>query len=180
MSEKNLYAIMLVAADQPGIVAGVTKVMYEKDFNIEDSSSTLLEGFFAAIFIASHEENFSREQVREMFADFESEKDAKLRVAKVQGEKGDMDGEHYIVSIYGSDKPGIVNKVASYLSDEKINIIDLQTKVAGKKGSPIYIMVLEVVVPEGMEEENWSAKLKEISNELGTDIHIRQIETYEL
>ncbi|WP_022850743.1 glycine cleavage system protein R [Limisalsivibrio acetivorans] len=180
MGKKNLYSLMLVAGDRPGIVAEVTDVMVKNSFNIEDSSSTLLKGFFAAIFIVSHDEDLPVERVKSMYADMERRMDVSVQVQDINDAPGSPDGDNFIISVYGSDKPGIVNKVAGYLSDKGINIADLQTKVAGKDEAPIYIMVLEVVVPEAVQGEDWTGDLKKISEELGTDIHVRQIETYEL
>lgn len=180
MGKANLFSLMLVAGDRPGIVADVTRVLFENNFNIEDSSSTLLQGFFAAIFIVSSAEALSECEVKKLFADLLEEKGVSVKVQKVEEAENLPAGEHHIISVYGSDKPGIVNKVASFLSESGINIIDLQTKVAGKEKSPIYIMVLEVVLPEGFADASWKDKLTDISKELGTDIHVRQIETYEL
>jgi glycine cleavage system transcriptional repressor len=170
---------MLVAGDRPGIVADVTKILLDKDFNIEDSSSTLLQGFFAAILIVSHERAMTEEEVKGFFSSLQNEKGVSVKVQSIAQPEEPPAGDHYIISVYGSDKPGIVHKVAAYLSEKKINIVDMQTKVAGKEKTPIYIMVLEVVLPEGVNGI-WQQGLTDISKELGTDIHVRQIETYEL
>lgn len=173
--KKNLYALTLVAGDRPGIVASVSKVFFDNEFNIEDSSSTLLKGFFAAIFIVSHSEDMSVEDVKNKFSGIEG---MDVYIKKISGEPVQAEGDHYIVSVYGADKAGIVHKVSTYLADNKINIIDLQTKVAGKEKNPIYIMVLEVVPPKGINEE-WIDALKDISKEMGTDVNVRMIDTYE-
>ncbi|MGD9808915.1 MAG: glycine cleavage system protein R [Deferribacterales bacterium] len=178
MSKENLFAVTLIAADRPGIVAGVSKVFYENNFNIEDSSSTLLQGFFSAIFIVKCKEGRTATEVKTLFSGFENGMDVEVYVQEMQDTVPKPEGEHYVVSVYGSDKPGIVNKIASYMAEKKINIMDLQTKVAGSKTSPIYIMVLEIIVEEGTPA-GWDDDLKSISRELGTDVNIRHIETYE-
>jgi len=179
MGTENLFAVTLIASDRPGIVAGVSKVFYENNFNIEDSSSTLLQGFFSAIFIVNCKEGRSSEEVKEKFRELEREMDIEVYVQAMKEPVEKPEGEHYIISVYGSDKPGIVNSIADYLSLRKINIMDLQTKVAGSKTSPIYIMVLEVIIEENAEVAGWEEDLKNISRELGTDVNIRHIETYE-
>jgi glycine cleavage system transcriptional repressor len=114
-----------------------------------------------------------------MFAELEKNMNVDINVQGMNEAGVQPVGEHYIISVYGSDKPGIVNKVAQYLSDNKINIVDLQTKVAGSDESPIYLMVLEVVIESDMENSTWEDDIKKISRDLGTDVNIRQIETYE-
>jgi len=179
MSAENLFAVTLIAADRPGIVAGVSKVFYENNFNIEDSSSTLLQGFFSAIFIVNCKEGRTAGDVKKLFGGFESETGVEVYVQPMADTVKKPAGDHYVVSVYGSDKPGIVNNIAEYLAGKKINIMDLQTKVAGSKASPIYIMVLEIIVEENASVAGWEDDLKKISRDLGTDVNIRHIETYE-
>lgn len=178
MNNKNLFAVTLIAADRPGIVAAVSKIFYENSFNIEDSSSTLLQGFFSAIFIV-HKENVTTEDVQKMFMPLEKSMNIDIHIQEMSEAGVKPEGEHYIISVYGSDKPGIVNRVAEYLSEKRINILDLQTKVAGSEKSPIYLMVLEVVIVPEMMKSGWENDLKKISRDMGTDVNIRQIETYE-
>jgi glycine cleavage system transcriptional repressor len=179
MGTDNLFAVTLIAADRPGIVAGVSKIFFENNFNIEDSSSTLLQGFFSAIFIISCKQGRNSSDVKKLFSKLEKEMNIEVYVQSVTETPAKPEGEHYIVSVYGSDKPGIVSSIAQYLADKKINIMDLQTKVAGSKTSPIYIMVLEVIVAQSNGLAGWEDDLKKISRDLGTDVNIRHIETYE-
>jgi len=178
MNQKNLFAVTLIAADRPGIVAAVSKIFYENSFNIEDSSSTLLQGFFSAIFIVS-KEGVDTEGVKKMFSHLEKTMSIDINVQEMSEAGVKPIGEHYIISVYGSDKPGIVNRVAEYLANREINIVDLQTKVAGSEKSPIYLMVLEVIIDPKMMGTGWEDDLKKISRDMGTDVNIRQIETYE-
>ncbi|PLX69186.1 MAG: transcriptional regulator [Denitrovibrio sp.] len=179
MGNEKLFAVTLIASDRPGIVAGVSKVFYDNRFNIEDSSSTLLQGFFSAIFIVKGKEGRSVEEVKALFKNLEEELDIVVYVQVMEDSVPKPDGEHYVISVYGSDKPGIVNGIAEYLADKKINIMDLQTKVAGGEASPIYIMVLEVIIENEEDVKGWEDDLKKISRDLGTDVNIRHIETYE-
>lgn len=178
MANKNLFAVTLIAADRPGIVAAVSKVFFDNSFNIEDSSSTLLQGFFSAIFIVS-KEGVTVDDVKNMFVHLEKNMNVDIHVQEMSEAGVRPIGEHYIISVYGSDKPGIVNRVAQYLANKEINIVDLQTKVAGSQKSPIYLMVLEVIIDPQMQGTGWEDDLKKISREMGTDVNIRQIETYE-
>jgi glycine cleavage system transcriptional repressor len=176
---KNYYAATFVSLDRPGIVAEVAKVLYENGFNIEDSSSTLLRGFFSMILIISHENLFTPDEIKSMFLNSSKKLGLSISVKYVESLQEPLkNGKTFVISIYGSDKPGIVYKVTKFLADNNINIVDLQTKVAGKKDKPLYVMVLEINLSEDCDE-TWISSLKAISDELGTDINIRQIETYE-
>jgi len=85
-----------------------------------------------------------------------------------------------MISVYGADKPGIVYRVARELGDRKINITDLNTKLIGEKGTPVYVMMIEAVLNADTEiedVESWMAGLKQ---ELSVDISVRSITPVEL
>ncbi len=46
---RRFFAITAIGKDRPGIVAGVSKALYDLGTNIEDSSMTILSGEFAMI-----------------------------------------------------------------------------------------------------------------------------------
>lgn len=169
MQKNNTYAISFVSSDSYGIVADVTKILYEKGFNIADSSSTLLQGVFSMIFIVSSPENYTEDDIIDMFT---TSKYAP-RVFKYKNAYNAAVGEHYNISVYGADKAGIVHAVAEALAKKRINIIDLQTHL-----NKVYIMILEVIVPQ--ELENWQGEIEEVAKKIGTDITITKIETYEM
>jgi glycine cleavage system transcriptional repressor len=65
--EKNCVVISAVGKDRPGIVAGVSKVLFEAGCNLEDSSMTILEGEFAMILVVSLPEALKIEQLDKKF-----------------------------------------------------------------------------------------------------------------
>lgn len=50
----------------------------------------------------------------------------------------------HTITVYGSDHPGIVNAVTTELAAMNVNVTDLQTRLTGVEGSPLYVMMLEV------------------------------------
>lgn len=176
MNEKYYYALTFFSEDKPGIVADVSQILFDQGINIEDSSSTLLRGFFSMILLVSHDKDLSKSEIKEKFIHLN---DISVRVKRVNKLIKKQEADTYVISVYGADKPGLVYHVSSSLSKNSINIIDLQTKVAGKEDRPVYIMVFEVTVPESIENNQWIDDLSAISKEMGTDVNIRHIETYE-
>ena len=85
-----------------------------------------------------------------------------------------------MISVYGSDKPGIVYRVAEVLGERKINITDLNTKLVGTEERPVYVMVIEAALPEDVEEDDVNNWLAPIRDELQIDITVRTIQTVEL
>ncbi len=177
---KYYYALTVIGKDKPGIVAGVAKVLYELNFNIEDSSSTLLRDQFSMILIVSSQNEMGVLELKKSFANVRKELELSISVRKIEVlDTQKTKTKSYMISIYGSDKIGIVYKTTKSLSDLNINIVDLKTRVTGAK-KDIYIMILEVEVPIEMNISILNDILNNISNNIDVDFSIRPIESYSI
>lgn len=177
---KHYYALTVIGKDKPGIVSGVAKVLYEWDFNIEDSSSTLLRDQFSMILIVSSEKEIGVLQLKKAFANVRKNLQLSISVRKIEVlDAQKPKTKNYMISIYGSDKRGIVYNVTKSLSDLNINIVDLKTRVSGAK-KDIYIMILEVEIPSNINISAISNILDNISKEMDVDFSLRPIESYSI
>lgn len=180
--DKNYYALAFICEDKPGIVMEVSRILLSNNFNIEDSSSTLLEGIFSMILIVSSNDILSPLQIKKSFASLVKNLGISISVRKINNLQRDNIGDSsntYLISIYGSDKPGIVYNITKVLAQKNINIIDLQTKLTGEKSNPVYVMLLEGLLPFGANED-WKKELYDISKQLGIDVNIRPLDSYEM
>lgn len=178
------FAITCIGKDRPGIVSRVTRVLLDTGANIEDSSMTILRGELAMILIVSAPGVGGAGDFREKFApvmeDFglhitvESLSEEELAAPAVTG------GEPYIISVIGADKPGIVHRLTSVLAERDINITDMNTKVISSDGTPVYIMVLEVSIPEGADVAALEEEFGRLGGEMSIDITMREVEVLEL
>ena len=178
----NHFALTIVGRDRAGIVSQVTKILFDLGCNIADSSCSILGGQFAMILILGHQEFINRESFGDAFKPLEdSDLSVALRVLKPGGEiRSNIDGDICMISVYGSDKPGIVYRVAQVLGDKQVNITDLNTKLVGTEERPVYVMVIEATLPENAEEEDVNNWLAPIRDDLQVDITVRTIQTVEL
>lgn len=178
----NHFALTIVGRDRPGIVSQVTKILFDQGCNLADSSCSILGGQFAMILILGHPEFTNLESFAEAFKPLEeTDLTVALRVLKPGGEaRSQIEGDLCMISVYGSDKPGIVYRVAEVLAGKKVNITDLNTKLVGTEERPVYVMVIEATLPEGVEEEAVNGWLAPIREELQIDITVRTIPTVEL
>ena len=83
----------------------------------------------------------------------------------------------YILRVYGADRPGIVHAVTSLLAERGLNITDLNTRVIGGAGGPVYVMLLEVDMPDGPGAEALRPELARLSRELGVEITFGALES---
>lgn len=177
---KKNAVITAVGKDQSGIVAGVSKVLFDAGCNLEDSSMTILEGEFAIILIVSLPEGLSLETLDHRFNEVRDNLHLTVFLKSLTQEEIQKDshaGKPYMISVYGGDKPGIVYRVTDYLAREKINITDVSTKrISGQEGS-VYMMMLEVELPQGVDEVNLKRGLEELGRGISITITLHSIET---
>jgi glycine cleavage system transcriptional repressor len=176
------FALTIIGRDRPGIVSQVTEILYRLGCNIADSSCSILGGQFAMILIISHPDRTDRESFGDAFAPLEeSGLSVFLRTLKPGGEKHPkMEGEICMISVYGSDKPGIVYRVTRELGERRVNITDLNTKLVGSEERPVYVMMIEAVLPPGVSEEEIAGIMNGLKEELQVDISVRSITPVEL
>lgn len=171
-----LYALSFVVYDKPGIVAKVAAILYEKGFNIKDSSSGRMKNIFSMIFLVESKKKYEIAEVEAFFpADLCP---AVYDYIEIDDDNAESTSQ-YTISVYGADKPGIVKSITEKLAEKNINISDLQTQQIGTPPKDTYIMILEVDVP-GDTNESWMNEIKMTALNIGTDITLRKLETYEL
>ncbi|KIH76202.1 glycine cleavage system transcriptional repressor [Geoalkalibacter ferrihydriticus] len=176
------FALTIIGRDRPGIVSQVTEILYRLGCNIADSSCSILGGQFAMILIISHPEYTDRASFGDVFAPLEETNlSVFLRTLRPGGEKRpDLPGEICMISVYGSDKPGIVYRVAKELGDRRINITDLNTKLIGSESRPVYVMMIEAVLPDDLSSDDLTHLLDHLKEALQVDISVRSITPVEL
>lgn len=176
------FALTIIGRDRPGIVSQVTEVLFRIGCNIADSSCSILGGQFAMLLIISHPDYETGDELKDFFIPLEEDNlSVLLRTLKPGGEqRSEMSGELCMISVYGSDKPGIVYEVAKELGERKVNITDLNTKLIGSDQRPVYVMMLEASLPEEMTVEQLQEVMAGVKNKLQVDISVRSINTVEL
>lgn len=178
------FSVSVVGKDRPGIVAEVSRILFEQGCNIEDSTCTILSGQFAMILVVFHPKITPVGELSLAFDEVRSNMGLMvtlhpLKDEEVVHEKAFV-GHPHIISVYGADRPGIVYTVTKELARRKVNITDLNTQVAGAKDRPVYVMVLEVDIPEAVDMKELEKEFDRIRKELSVSITVRPIETLEL
>ena len=178
------FSLSVVGRDRPGIVAEVTRVLFETGCNIEDSTCTILSGQFAMILVIAHPRFTSVSEIDPSFEPVRAGMGLTVSVHKLKDEEvsreNGFSGRPHIISVYGADRPGIVYSVARELARYMVNITDLNTQVVGAKDRPVYVMVLEVDIPENVDMKDLEREFDKIRKELSVSISVRPIESLEL
>ncbi len=172
------FAVTIISKDRPGIVADVTEVLFRLGCNIEDSSCTMLGGDFAMILIVSHEKPFAKALLADEFKALHERTGLAAYVRTLAEDEicpVKEEGELCLISVYGSDRPGIVYRVTRALADRGVNITDLNTRLIGTKEEPVYVLMLEAALPEGVTVEDAAGLLEKLKKELNVEIGVRAI-----
>jgi len=178
------FSVSVMGKDRPGIVAEVSRILFEQGCNIEDSTCTILSGQFAMILVVFHQKMTKVSELSPAFEEVRGGMGLMVTIHSLKDEEvvqeKSFTGQPHIISVYGADRPGIVYSVARELAARKINITDLNTQVVGSKERPVYVMVIEADIPESVDMKELEAVFEKIKKEIGVSISIRPIETVEL
>jgi glycine cleavage system transcriptional repressor len=165
----TLLAISAIGADRPGIVAAVTRVLYERGGNIEDSSMTILRGHFAMTLIVAGGD--SAADLESALASVATELGLVLAVREVAPEAAHAPARPYVVTVYGADHPGIVSAVAGLLAGLGVNVTDLSTRLVDQP-DPLYAMFLDVDLPPGADVAEVERALRALAADLAVEASI--------
>jgi len=179
VAEGETYALSAVGRDRPGIVAAIAEVLLRFGVNIEDSQMAILRGRFCMVLILRAPAGLERaaleaalEEVgRQLGLDSLALSPLREAAQPSQAEPS------CLITVYGADHPGIVHAVAALLADRQVNITDLQTKVAGEREQPLYVMFIEAALPPGLTAGELGELLAEVGRREGVEVTVRELES---
>ena len=166
----SLFAVSCVGSDRPGIVAAVTAVLVDHGCNLEDSSMSILRGHFAMMLVVTGPEALTADALEAALADSAETLDLVVAVRAIDDTVPTRNaGDAWTISVYGSDRPGIVHGFTDMLERAGINIVDLSTRIIGGTDRPVYVMILEVTLPAGVDGVELTSDLVDMASELGVE-----------
>ena len=169
----NYYLLTAIGDDRPGIVAEISKFLYENDFNIENSSMAKLNNEFSMMLIVATDKELDLQDIEKKLTDLANKIGLDIIFKPIaEYEEKQPECKVYRLIVYGGDKPGIVYKVSDLLAKKGINIVDLRTE----KSKDMYILIAELEVPQNIIEEKLKNELNNLSQELNVDITLESDE----
>ena len=168
-------ALSVLGKDRPGIVEAISKVLFDTGCNIEDSSMTILEGEFAMILIVALASKTSSAALKNALSKAAKRMGLTCAVRELSSTESTKEKhlkDRFMISVYGSDKPGIVYKISSLLAKNKVNITDVQTSQSGSGKKAVYVMFLETIFPSKAKAEAVKAQLNAIARTLDVKISV--------
>jgi glycine cleavage system transcriptional repressor len=173
------FALSAIGRDRPGIVAGVSGALLRHGANVEDSRMAILGGHFTMMLIVSTPEGADLDALRRELRDTQAELSlGALTLEEVPAEHGFARPEpSHVVTVYGADHPGIVHSVAATLADAGVNVVDVATHLVAEEGEqPLYAMMMEVELPEGLAADGLEAELRATADREHLDLSVRAVD----
>jgi glycine cleavage system transcriptional repressor len=157
--QKTYLVISALGEDHPGIVNQLSKTVLEHGCNIEDSRMTVLGGEFAAMLLVEGKWN-TLAKIEHALPELERQLGMTI-ISKRTGERTTRNNLlPYAVDVVSMDHPGIINNLAGFFADRKINIEDMATSTyaAAHTGTPMFAVHITVGIPAdlhiaGLREE---------------------------
>jgi glycine cleavage system transcriptional repressor len=119
VDERRLIAVAVMGPDRPGIVVGVTRVLFEHRCNLEDVSCTILRSHFAMMLLVGSSE-VDAPQLEDALRPVAERLGLVITAHPVDPRAVDIPAPTHTVSVYGTDRSGIVYRVAETLADEGV------------------------------------------------------------
>ncbi len=184
-----------VGVDRPGIVAALAAVLEDLGCNLEDSTMSILRGHFAVLLIVAVPDTIGAETVEAALAPAAHRLDLTVAVRPlgelpsltsndqtgrsrtVGGAGADLgEGEVYVFSVHGADRPGIVERATRSLLEAGGNILDLSTRLVGPPDAPVYVLHLTVGFPPGSDAAGAADTVRATLGEVGVQVHAEPVE----
>ena len=168
------FALSAGGAARPGINAAIAERLAAHGVNVTDSQMGILRGFFAMTLVLEAravDEDALRADLAATADELHLEA---LTLREVQGGGRARDEATHVVSVYGADHTGILASVTGGLAAAGVNVCDLRTRLV--EADALYVMVVDVAVPGGIDEEALRASLTAIGEQQGVDVTLRAVD----
>lgn len=167
--------ISVLGKDRPGIIAAVTRILFELDCNIENVSQTILQNEFSGIFIVSVPDGlFEAALHQHLEAGL-----GPMGLHVYEKPLSDPDDtaaagcDSFVITTKGPDQKGLVAAMTAIMADYQINVTNLQAVFKGGDDPNANIMIYEVDIPNHADQQALRQALREKARALCLDISIQ-------
>ena len=166
--------ITAIGADRPGIVNELTEVLLKAGLNVEDSRMSVLGGEFAVMLLVTGS-TATIDTIEKQKDSLSSSLNLNLLIKATSTRDNNDNHSRYSITVEGMDNPGIVHKLARYLSQHSINIVNMQTESghAPHTGTPMFTVNMLVDIPAEHNLEQVESDFVALCDELSMDAEFK-------
>ncbi len=170
----NSFIMTAFGKDRAGIVADATRLLYENDCNLQDTTMSMLADEFTLSLLFSSQQRNIEELLAKECRRLELDKGISAFVRPLLPAQAKVKNSYKTCTlrIEGLDQAGIVYKTSKFLADRKLSIIQLDSTASAspQSGATIYSMTIIVNVPENYPFNQLEDELNTVADELSVDI----------
>ncbi len=178
----NRAILSVLGHDQPGIVATVTRVLFEQSCNIENVSQTILQTEFAGSFIVSLPADLTLEELRSYLSEALEFMNMHVHIEPIAIENSGYQppkSEPFVITTKGPDRKGLVAAISATIARHSVNITNLQAVFKGGDEPGDNIMIYEVDVPTEIDQVSFHRELRDTAKSLELNISIQHRNIFE-
>ena len=169
--------VTAVGPDRPGLVAELTRHVYDAGASLADSRMVNLRGHFALLALIVG----SAETLASLRTKLENEGAAlglrlKMYEAAAAGDRA-PGSIPYRLKVYSNDQLGIAARVTGLLRQHSVNVEELETRIesAPFAGTPLFVLEGVVTLPQGTSARKMRDELASLGEQIGCDIDLDAI-----
>lgn len=187
-------AVSILGPDRPGVVYLVSATLSGLRCNIEEISQTILQGQFAAIFIADMPDDVSQDKVHSTLVKAIAARDMSLSVIvrplrEDDGEEPFESGpsEPFVITVDGEDRLDMVSTFTRIFAEHKVNIENMkavmpdapESEVASAASARRALLMFEVALPLSLDRSAFRRTLEDKARGMGLRVSMQHRDIFE-
>jgi len=168
--------ITVIGPDRPGIIAGVSGILFKHECNIENITQTTLQSEFAGICLVGMPIDLTMDELQKSMDNELAEQSLQINIKHLDDANDIKDipaTEPFIVTTCGPDRQGIVAVISNVIAGSGVNISNLKAVFEGGDNPDRNIMIFEIDVPVHLDFQIFSDELRHKASEIGLDLNIQ-------
>lgn len=168
--------ISVLGRDRPGIIAAVTRILFEQECNIENVSQTIIQNEFSGIFIVGIPKALSESDLHRHLDEGLSPMGLHVYekpLSKANEPQTAVESEPFVITTKGPDRKGLVAAITAIMAAHRVNVTNLQAVFKGGNDPNANIMIYEVDIPSDANHQALRRDLREKALGLSLDISIQ-------
>jgi predicted amino acid-binding ACT domain protein len=164
--DKKRYVISVLVSDRVGILRDISAAVTDLGANIDGISQTVVAGYFTVILTASFDQPHPPSRIRDAIEERFGTDEATVVVRpydRRDAKRQTVDGESYVVTLTGRDRPGILKAVTRFLAAKGINIEDWHVEFRDAD----VLHIGEVTVPAALDIQQAQEEFRQVVAALG-------------
>ncbi|CAB4364846.1 MAG: amino acid-binding ACT protein [Actinobacteria bacterium] len=166
------FVLTVLGDDRPGLVDSLAAAVAAHGGNWERSQMARLGGKFAGVV----QVNVPNAAAAALQAELATLSDGGLLQVRIDpaGAAPDAPGARFVLSLVGTDRPGLVHSVSSALAEigASIEELDTATSDAPMSGGVLFEATIAVVLPVGVTVSAVRSRLEALADRLMVDIDV--------